>query len=92
MHVFRNNVTDWVVAESAEHAAILHRRYLLDECDWDEGDLEHGDVLVFTQEPDDKPLSVLADSANSAIEQRVTKTCGEWAATEPAGMLCSTEW
>ena len=87
MHIYRNRVTDWFVAESPERARELCREHY---DDWDESDIEAygADLFTFALCPDDEPLKVADDDGEDAR----TKTCAEWAASEPPGLLCSTEY
>jgi hypothetical protein len=81
MHLWRNHVIDWYVAESAEEARLLAREHD-EEMGMDESEMDHD----FEQEPDDKPLTFIHDD-----EGETTKTCGEWAASCPKGFWGSTE-
>jgi hypothetical protein len=82
VHVFKNRVIDWIIADSAEHALELVLKHY---------DLRPENASTeqcsFEQLDDDELLRVKDDEGGSH-----TQTCGEWAATEPAGLLCSTEW
>ena len=85
-HVYKNETTDWFVAESEEHALELWKRYMVDEVgerleDYDE------DGYLFSLWPDDKPLTVTDEGSGG-----VTKTGREWADESPCGFLCTTEF
>lgn len=86
MHVYRNRVVEWFIAESVEHARELAAAYG-EDYGVDESEID----LEFTQEPDDKPLRIFGMDAGDD-DAEVTKTCAEWAASEPVGFLCSTEY
>jgi hypothetical protein len=79
LHVFTDD-TDWVIAESAQHAL-------------DEIRAMHGDDHETTMRelPDDQALRIHWDG-DSPNAQRVTKTCREWVEQEGEGFLCSTEY
>lgn len=87
LHVYRNRVIEWVVAESPEQALHLLAVYLVEECGYDPSEVD----AQLTQEPDDKMLSMLCDGPDTHIEERVTKTCAEWAAEHGPGFLGTTE-
>lgn len=86
-HVYSDN-TDWFVAESPEHAAALWATYMRDEIGEDQADYEG--TSHFEQEPDDKLLTITTEDIGPV--RKVTKTCAEWARTEPVCFLGSTEW
>lgn len=86
LHVYKNKVTDWVVAESVEHAQQLLTEYL--QSMGSDGPDEFG--LAFEQEPDDKVMTITCEDENEQM-QKQTKTCAEWAASEGPGFLASTE-
>lgn len=87
LHVYRNNVIEWVVAESHEQAVQQIMSYYENDLgekpeDWDPKN------YIFVQEPDDK-LLVMYDESD---DMRAEKTCAEWAAECGLGLLGSTEW
>lgn len=86
LHVFKNDVVDWFVAETAEEAKRLSIAYAK-ECGIDV-ELYDVDDNMFTQERDDKRLTINDDSESG----KTTKTCAEWAAQNGKGFLCSTEY
>lgn len=77
LRVWRNDVTDWVIAESPEDAtAIMHAEYgstYDDEDEWREC-------------PNDKPFTYHGDDGD------ITKTFGEWIAEKGRGFLATTEY
>ena len=78
MRVYRNEVVDWVVAESPEDASKA----------WEEtcGDTYSvEDNGEWEAEPDDKLLKVEDDGGTTE------QTCAEWVAAG-RGFLCSTEF
>ena len=77
MRVYRNDVVDWVIAESEEDAAKV----------WEEScgdDYSVDDLGKWEVAEDDEVITLLED------EGPVAKTCKEWAA-EGRGFLGSTE-
>jgi len=74
--------THWIVAESEADATAVMREQYDDEVTVDAVQLM----------PDDHVLSVLADGALGETQEREVKTCAEWAASEPRGLLASTVW
>lgn len=81
LHLWRNQVVDWYVAESAAEAAVLARAYQeVLGTDPEEMDLE------FSQEPDDRALTFVHEDG-----RRETKSCREWARDTPKGFWGSTE-
>jgi hypothetical protein len=81
LHVYCNDVTDWVISESAEEAEEMAIKELGYEPDDDE-------YLNFTQEPDDKVLSIWDEDGDI----KDAKTCAEWCKSYGKGFLCSTEY
>jgi hypothetical protein len=81
LHVFKNDVTEWVVAASPEDATQvlleLGTSLSLEELDTDW-------VLL----PDDATLPM----NNDDDDERETKTCGEWASSHGRGLLGSSEY
>lgn len=89
LHVFKNDVIDWVVAESVEDAKLAHDQYMKDiGADPYGADLYEADELEWKAEPDDKVLSITDDDEGCRIE----KTCATWAREKGRGFLCSTEF
>lgn len=78
LHVYENEVTDWVVTISEEEA----RKLLLDFFKSDEYE-----DLEYTQCPDDQDLTITNDDTG-----KETHTCAEWCKMNGKGFLCSTEW
>lgn len=81
LRVYRNDVIEWVIAESPEEAAELAKEYAGEpDPDWETG-----------------PWRALPDDDTLAIEDEdlalvVTKTCAEWVASNGRGFLASTEY
>ena len=83
LHVYENEVTDWIVAESSDEARAIGLEQ--------SGDSEEYKDLEYTQCPDDQPLTVHSDDGPVGNESE-TMTCAEWCAKEGKGFLCSTEY
>lgn len=79
LHVYRNE-SDFVIAESPEHAVILWN----ENTGCPEEDLDDNE---FYQLNDDMPLTIESEDCPG----KTTKTCAEWAKDGP-GFLCSTEY
>lgn len=80
LHMYRNQIVDWFIATSAEHAAELAiEHYAQFGEDHEEMDLD------FEQEPDDKLLT-LRDGA----EVVGRRTAAEWARLEGIGHFATT--
>lgn len=82
LHVYRNDVTEWFVAESLGDAVEVAREYLGEVCEMDPAEMD----LDFSQEPDNKPLTMDDDGT------RVVKSAAEWAAENGKGFLMTTEY
>lgn len=86
------NGCDWVVAESAEDAALAYRDFTGDppeDChDWERLDDGRELPIVF-EELSDVPSCATDDEKASA---RVVRTCAEWSKINGRGFLCSTEY
>ena len=85
MHVFKNEITEWVIAESPEDAVAV----FLEHVGGTREDHEDYD-FDFVQCPDGEPLTIRTDDGPAGTERR-TQTCAEWAAEEGRGFLASTE-
>lgn len=85
MKLWRNSVIDWFVAESAEEAADMARKYYTDVNGIDVEDMD----LDFHAEPDSKPLKFWNDGGDEDV---TTKTAAQWAAENPKGFWGSTEF
>ena len=85
LHVFKNKVIDWVIAESIEDAReVVREQYGHDEFEpW-------SPAFEFTQLPDDEVLTVRSDDDDDGDEPE-SMTCREWAETG-RGFLASTEF
>jgi hypothetical protein len=95
MKLFRYDDTDTFVAADAEDAwAALVEALGGSREDYDDPPGEH----EMEELPDDKQLTIWCDPDGHPHEPfgkgnaPVTKTAAEWAASEPRGMLCSTEF
>lgn len=77
LHVFRNQVIDWVIAASPEDADAVCVDYYDDPPD---------DPGAWIQLPDDRVLWIIEDGV------RVEKTCAEWVAQKGRGFIASTEF
>ncbi len=88
LHVYRNSVVEWFAAYSAEDAVLVAKGYLADVADFDEDEMD----LDFTQEPDDKLLSVHNVDAGTREPKDETKTAAEWAREYGRGFMFSTEY
>lgn len=81
LHVFKNDVTDWVVAESAADATNvlleLGTGVAVEDLDTD-----------WQQLPDDKVLAINFDECDGG---RRAQTCAAWCAEKGRGVLGSTE-
>jgi hypothetical protein len=103
LHVYYDNNSEWVVAESPEEAQAIWMK----EMGMTEDDID-SDELLFEQWPDDKEMGVrfeyipegmTDEEANEWLDQdpengwkKLTKTCGEWAKKQGKGCLCSSEF
>lgn len=83
LHMWRNHVVDWYVAESAEEARELARKYMREQLGMHDEEMD----LRFTQEPDGKLLKFTDDEGVETV-----KTCAMWAATRPKGFWGTTEF
>lgn len=84
LHIYTNEVTDWIIAASEEDAnAVLSEHYDLPL----EGLREEG-LEITAQWPDDKPLSI----RDEHTDERKTQLPHEWASQEGRGLLCSNEY
>lgn len=85
LKVWANDVTDWVIAESAADArAVLNEHTGFPGDDDDQIPPED----EWEAEPDDKPLEIRTDDGRGVVK----KTCAEWVAESGRGFLCSTEY
>lgn len=83
MHIYQNEVTDWVIAaDEADANAVLREHYM-----YTQEELEEEQMQVTTMWPDDKPLRISDDDGT-----KTTLTPAEWIAREGRGFLCSTEY
>lgn len=84
LHVFKNDVIDWVIAASAEDATRVWEEH--NGASWADvtGDDE---APEWVQEPDDKVLWVRDDEGG-----RNEKSCEAWAAELGRSFLASTEY
>lgn len=80
LHVFRNDVIDWVIAFDTADANAVLVEHACDSAD-DPIDIE------WRQLPDDSELSIRDD-----FGELVTKTCAEWVASKGRCFLASTEF
>ena len=80
LHVYANDVIDWIVASSPEEARTL----AIEELGSGHYDIESEEYELCS---DDEPLTIRDEDKN----ERVTKTCAEWCADNGKGFLCSTE-
>lgn len=89
LHVYRNEATDWFVAESAEEAVMLYRDWLgVTGCTLSEAEFKES--AEFYQCADDKVIHILPDEDQSL--PAVAKTCAEWCASNGKGFLCSENY
>jgi hypothetical protein len=79
LHVYENDVIDYVVATSVEEAKELMSKAF--------DDVEEYLETEYIQVPDDKELTI-----NSDDEGLLTHTCAEWCKINGKGFLCSTEY
>jgi len=83
LHVYENEVIDWIVAESEEEARAIGLSQ--------SGDSEEYKDLEYTQCADDQPLTINWDDGPEGAG-KMTLTCAEWCAKNGKGFLCSTEY
>jgi hypothetical protein len=89
LHVFHQGDDGWwVVARDPEDAWDV----ALVGFGGDRADYESDSV--FEQWPDDRPLTILCNAEGHPDEsgEHVTRPCGEWAAREGRGILCSRDY
>lgn len=82
LHVYKNDVIDCIVAESAEDARAIGLSYA--------GNSEEYRDLEYSQLPDDQLKTIDWDDGGEA--GKITMTCAEWCAKNGKGFLCSTEY
>lgn len=82
--VWRLDQTDSVVARSPEDAW----QVWVSTNGEDRADYAH---LEWERMPDEMELTITDDNL-PRDQRKQTKTCGEWAASNGRGFLCSTEW
>jgi hypothetical protein len=85
LHVYAVGDCEWYVAESPEHAVRLWTE--MTGCTLDDLDGEMPEQL-----DDAASMSIYPDEDHTNPATRETKTCGEWAASNGTGPLCSTEF
>jgi hypothetical protein len=99
LHVFANDVVDWVVAESPEDADLIMKEYY-------GGDYEPEEYGEFIQLKDDEEITILEEDTlispqlpdkctiieKTEWTRRVKATARAWADCEGRGFLCSTEY
>ena len=88
LHVYKNRVIEWFVAESMEECLILAKKFYIENYGSDENELEY---FNFTEEPDDKIMSIKFDPYDRDSDTE-KMTCGEFATKYGKGFLCSTEY
>ena len=81
MHVYENNVIEWVVAESVDDAKKVLREHYQN---WDCGDEID---LDFKQTPDERVLT-----RDECRGDAVRKTAADWAKEVGRGFLMTTEY
>lgn len=83
MHIYTNEVTDWIIAaDEADANAVLREHY-----GYTQAQLEEEGAHVRKQWPDDKLLRVHDDDG---VKRELLPA--EWIAREGRGFLCSTEY
>lgn len=83
MHIYTNEVTDWIIAaDEADANAVLCEHY-----GYTQEQLEEEHIQITSQWPDDKTLTVRDDDG-----VRAKLLPAEWIAREGRGFLCSTEY
>lgn len=98
MHVFKNQVVEWVVAYDLNDAVRVMREYLSQQfplrCDEVEGQDWSWACFNFVQESDRKILTVVDErlATKSGRPRRLRRSCARWARENGRGFLCSTEW
>ena len=80
--VYRNNVIDWVIAESPEDAARAWEEHM--GVSWD--DATDDGPPEWVRLPDDQVLRI--NEEGTVVE----KTCAEWVRDQGRGFLGSTEY
>ena len=99
LHVFSNDVVEWVVASSKQDAAAVYEETIGDPYDPEEAG-------EFSLEPDDKRLTIHEDEtihqseipqnavlvAEDKFSKTYSATMAEWAAARGRSYLCSTEY
>lgn len=86
---FKNDVTDWIIAETKEEAtkiliAIYGEEFMEDI-------REVGDELYWNEVPLNSTLSIHDDSEDPSVGS-TKKTVRDWIAEKGRGHLCSTEY
>lgn len=80
------NGVETYVARDVDHVLVLYK-----ETTGDDYDAE--DCGEWEERREDGPLTIVMDTSNNDNpRERVTKTFGEWIATNGPGFLCSTEY
>lgn len=83
-YVYANNVTDWFVAETVQHAKKLARQFYKDtSSDIPEDELD----MDFRRVPDDKILTM-----DTGDKEPVRKTARQFADDNECGFLMSSEY
>lgn len=84
LHVYKNGVTEWFVAESKSEAAVIAEKYLTEVCGVARDEMD----LDFVQVADTRPMTI-DEEDNSGAK---TMTAAEWAAHNGKGFLATTEY
>lgn len=85
MHIYTNEVVDWVIAESEDDA----NQVLCEQHGYTLEQLADEGMLITAQWPDDKPLTLTEEDAYPA---KLTLLPAEWAAREGRCFLGSTQY
>ena len=80
VYEFDNGDTDWIVAESEEHAQRIYRKLFGGRAP----------KASCRQVPDCKPLTMRASGEDGAASPTETRLAAQWAADVEAGLLGST--
>ena len=87
LKVWANDVTDWVIAESAADARVVMNEHIGPGYPGEDDD-QIAPEDEWTPEPDDKTLEIRTDDGRGVVK----KTCAEWVAESGRGFLASTEY
>lgn len=91
LHVYRNDVVEWVVALSAADAAVVMAANLLQN-GYDETFLRDEADLNFALEPENKVITIHEYWTGTGANGPERLSCREWADTHGRGFLCTTEY